>query len=77
MKYSKNWAPRKNKYNNKNTIYNRIAYDSEKEAQYAEKLDWMVWGKEIKSWDRQIKIPLIVNGKLICNYYIDFIDNPC
>lgn len=26
----------------------------------------------ITSWDRQVKIDLRVNGKHICNYYVDF-----
>ena len=62
-----------NKYGAKKTLYNGITYHSKFEAEYAQKLDWRVKAKDINSWDRQIKIPLDVNGKHICNYFIDFI----
>ena len=29
--------------------------------------------ERVISWQRQVKIPLIVNGELIANYYIDFV----
>lgn len=63
----------KSKYRNESAVYNGIRYHSKKEAKYAEDLDWRVKGKDIKSWDRQVKISLDVNGKHICNYYIDFV----
>ena len=62
----------KSKYHNSTKIYGGLTYDSIKEAQYAEDLDWRVKGKDIKSWERQIKIALDVNGYHICNYYVDF-----
>lgn len=67
----------KNKYNAKGQEYNGHWYHSKKEARYAEELDWLVKGKKIRSWERQVKVELKVNGKLICNYYCDFkvIDN--
>ena len=66
------YQKRQNKYNAKSTIYNGISYHSIKEAAYAQELDLRVKAKDIKSWDRQIKISLDVNGYHICNYYIDF-----
>jgi len=29
--------------------------------------------KDIKSWERQVKIELTAHGRHICNYYIDFV----
>ena len=51
----------------------KINKGAKKEAKYAEDLDWRVKGKDIKSWERQKKISLDVNGKHIANYYIDFV----
>lgn len=65
-------ARTKRKYNNRTTIYKGIAYDSIKEAQYAEELDWRLKAGEIQGWERQVKISLDVNGKHIANYYCDF-----
>ena len=62
-----------NKYHAKSTEYGGVVYHSKLEAAYAEELDWRVHAKDIKSWDRQVKLPLKVNGMLIANYYLDFI----
>lgn len=62
----------KSKFNNVTTEYGGIKYDSKLEAKIAQDLDWKLKAKEIKSWKRQVKIPLRVNGVLICNYYVDF-----
>jgi len=64
---------RRSKYNAKKQEYNGHYYHSKFEASYAQDLDWRLKAGEIKSWDRQVKISLDVNGKHICNYYIDFI----
>lgn len=61
-----------NKFKAKKQEYDGKWYHSKGEAGYAEELDWMQKAGEIKSWERQIKIPLKVNGLLICNYYVDF-----
>lgn len=57
----------------KKQTYNNQKYDSGFEAGYAAELDLRVKAKDIKSWERQVKIPLDVNGYHIANYYIDFI----
>ena len=62
-----------NKYGAKKTVYNGITYHSKFEAEYAQKLDWRVKAKDIKSWERQLKISLDVNETHICNYFIDFL----
>ncbi len=64
----------KTKYSNvRKQTYNGQNYDSGFEAGYAAELDLRVKAKDIKSWERQVKIPLDVNGYHIANYYIDFI----
>jgi hypothetical protein len=62
----------KSKYNNKTKQYNGRTYDSIKEANHAEELDWRMKAGEIKEVIPQYKIDLRVNGKHICNYYVDF-----
>jgi len=67
------YKERQNKYNNKSSVYNDIAYHSKKEAAYAQELDLRIKAKDIKSWTRQHRIDIKVNGYHICNYYIDFV----
>lgn len=62
-----------NKYRAKKTEYNGVVYHSKLESAYAEELDWRVKAKEIKSWDRQVKLDLKINDTHITNYYIDFV----
>ena len=62
-----------NKYHSITNQYNGLTYHSKLEAAYAQELDIRVKAGDIKSWDRQVKLDLKVNGQHICNYYIDFI----
>ena len=62
-----------NKYGAKPTIYNGIKYHSKFEAEYAKNLDWRLKAKDIKRWERQVKISLDVNDSHICNYFMDFV----
>lgn len=64
---------KQNKYNAKSSIYNGIAYHSQKEAAYAQELDLRIKAKDIKSWKRQERIDLKVNKQHIANYYVDFL----
>ena len=57
----------------KKNVYNGSVFDSQFEADYARELDLRVKAKDILKYERQVKIPLVVNGYLITNYYIDFI----
>lgn len=61
-----------NKFKAKRQDYGGKWYHSKGEAAYAEELDWRMKAGEIKSWERQVKIDLKVNGVHICNYYVDF-----
>ena len=63
---------KKPKYNNKRTVYNGVAYDSNLEAEYAKKLDWRKRAGEVLSWKGQKSLHLIVNGVTVCRYIIDF-----
>lgn len=62
----------KAKYNNKRRDYNGRWYDSIREANHAEELDWRIKAGEIKEVIPQFKIDLKVNGMHITNYYVDF-----
>lgn len=62
----------KGKYNNQTQTYNGRRYDSIREANHAEELDWRIKAKEIKEVIPQYKIDLRVNGQHVTNYYVDF-----
>lgn len=67
------WYQRKgNKYSNQKQTYNGYSYDSKKESQKAWDLDMLVKAGEIKSWERQVKVSLDVNGYHIANMFVDF-----
>lgn len=61
-----------NKYNAVRQTYNNYNYDSKREARHAFDLDCLIKEGEVTKWQRQYKIEIVINGKLICNYYIDF-----
>ena len=66
------YQEKQNKYGRVESEYGGITYHSKKEAAYAAELDLRVKAKDIKSWERQVKISLDFNGYHICNYYVDF-----
>lgn len=61
------------KYSNTFTEYGGRKYHSAKEAKYAEELDWRLKGKNIASWEAQVRLPIIINGEKICTYILDFL----
>jgi hypothetical protein len=63
---------KKNKYGAKKQVYNGKKYDSTLEAKVAEDLDWQLKAGDLVEVKTQVKIPLMVKGLLICNYYCDF-----
>lgn len=71
-RFTKNSYRTKSKYNNKTKQYNGRTYDSIREANHAEELDWRIKAGEVKEVIPQFKISLDVNGKHIANYYVDF-----
>ncbi len=62
-----------NKYGARTAQYGGVTYHSTAEAKYAQQLDLRLMAKEIKGWERQIRIPLKVNDYLIATYIIDFV----
>ncbi len=64
---------KKNKFGNKKADYNGGMYHSKRERDFAIELDWKKIAKEIKSWERQVKISLDVDGQHVTNYFIDFV----
>lgn len=63
----------RNKYRSVSSTYNGIQYHSKAEAAYAAELDLRKKAGDIKSWERQVKCSIDVNGYHITNYYIDFV----
>ncbi|MEK7578742.1 MAG: DUF1064 domain-containing protein [Patescibacteria group bacterium] len=61
------------KYHNHSQTYNGITYHSKLEANYAAELDYRIRAGDVKSWERQVKLDLRINGKHITNYFIDFV----
>lgn len=68
--------PRAHKFNASKKRYGDTIYDSKKEADYAARLDMLKKAADPKErvlrWERQIRVPLVVAGKLIANWYADF-----
>ena len=58
-------------------VYKGIRYHSRKEANYAMELDLLRHNAKpagrVTEVKRQYKVPLYVKGKLICNWYCDFL----
>lgn len=64
---------KKSKYMNQSKHFGGRTYDSKLEAKFAEELQWRKKAGEIKEIIPQYKIDLRgLQGKHICNYYIDF-----
>lgn len=53
--------------------YNGICYDSALEARVAWELDCLLKAGELARVERQVQMPLVVNGVLVKHYYIDFV----
>lgn len=64
---------RKGKYGAIRTEYRGVVYDSKSEAHYAMYLDALVKAKKIAGWDRQRRVPLVVNGVKVCTMVPDFL----
>lgn len=68
---------KKTKYGNIKTEYNGIVFDSKKEANFCKELDVLKNAKDPKekvlSYDLQVKYPIYINDKKICDYIADFV----
>ena len=67
----------KNKYNARKTHYAGVTYDSKREADYARELDLLRNARKpserVVDVQRQVRIPLVVNGQQICTHVLDFL----
>lgn len=70
FKYIKN---KPSKFGNIKTLYNGFMYDSKHEARYARELDLRVKAKDIVSYEKQVRFPIVINEIKICDYVCDFI----
>jgi hypothetical protein len=66
------WNQRNRYFSTKKVISQGKSYDSKFEAQYGMLLEDKLKKGEIAGFDTHYRIPLIVNGYTICNYYVDF-----
>ena len=66
------WTQRNRYFNTKKVISNGKFYDSKFEAQYGMLLEQKLKNGEISGFDPHLRIPLIVNGYVVADYYIDF-----
>jgi hypothetical protein len=64
---------RASKYGAKKAVYGGHLYHSAKEAAYAFDLDLRLKAGEIYAWERQIIVPMLVNGRKVCSYIVDFL----
>ena len=66
------WNKRTRYFNTpKAMVYNKT-YDSKFEAQYAMLLEQAIKDKQIEGFESHVRIPLVVNGYTVCDYYVDF-----
>lgn len=63
---------RRSKYGNRKTASNGLIFDSKLEAGRWSQLLLLERAGEISDLQRQIPIPLTVNGKTVCKLVIDF-----
>ncbi len=61
-----------NKYRNTKVTIDGYKFDSKKEAEYYGQLMLLLKAKKIKSFEKQYKMPINVNGIHIANYVLDF-----
>tara|TARA_R110002153_G_scaffold191945_1_gene345256 strand:+ start:222 stop:623 length:402 start_codon:yes stop_codon:yes gene_type:complete len=67
-----------NKYRNTKTKIDGINFDSQKEANYYSQLKLLERANEILKFERQVKMPIEVNGFHIAFYILDFkVYYPC
>lgn len=67
---------RYSKYGNLKTEYKGTIFDSKKEANYAQELDFMMRdtdvSKRVLKYEMQVPFQIELNGKKIAKYYADF-----
>jgi hypothetical protein len=56
-------------------MYGGLTYDSKRESEVAEELDILKHARgadRVDRWERQVKIPIIVNAEHVCDIIPDF-----
>lgn len=66
------WNQQTRYVNTKKVSYGGKAYDSKFEASYGQELELRLKAKDIAGFDTHLRIPLVVNKCVVCDYYIDF-----
>ena len=64
---------KKNKYGAKKKMVNGIEFDSTKEARRYQDLMLMQQAGQIRELRRQVPYPIYIRGKLICQWFADFV----
>lgn len=76
LKTNPTQGARRAKYGNLKTEYNGTIFMSKKEANYAQELDYMKRATNLRdrvtSYEMQVPFQVILNGKKICKYLLDF-----
>lgn len=67
------WTQKNNYFSTKKVKSGGKFYDSKFEAYFGIELEQKLKRGEIKGFDPHLRIPLIVNGYTVCDYYIDFV----
>lgn len=69
-------AGKRGKFGSVTATYEGVVYHSRAEALYAAQLDTLkkahLPSERVLRWERQIKVPLVVNGLLVTTWYPDF-----
>ena len=60
------------KFRNRKTTVDGVVYDSAKEARRGSELALLERAGQISGLERQVRIPIIVNGVKVCSYVADF-----
>lgn len=66
------WTKRNSYFNTAKVKTNGTQYDSKFEAFFGLKFEQMKKRGEIKGYDPHYRIPLVVNGYVVADYYVDF-----
>lgn len=66
------WNKKTSYYNTKKIKTGGTLYDSKFEAAKGLELRALQNAKEIQGFDTHLRLPLVVNGYVVCDYYIDF-----
>lgn len=70
------WVSPRNKYGARRATYDGVSYHSKREAEYAMRLDQLKTARlkkeRVQEWKRQVRIPLDVNGRHVCDWVCDF-----